>query len=61
MTDEHDDDPESERALADDVTPRQVDCQRCSEEFDWQADTCPHCGWEKSEWVENGRYGLGTS
>ncbi|WP_254536184.1 hypothetical protein [Halomarina litorea] len=53
--------PESDAALSDDVGPRRVDCQRCSEEFDWQEDACPHCGWEKAEWVEEGRYGLAGS
>jgi hypothetical protein len=55
------DDPKEGRALADDVAPRRVDCQRCSEEFDWRDDTCPHCGWEKDEWVASGRYGLAGS
>jgi ribosomal protein L37E len=52
---------EEERALADDVPPRMVDCQRCSEEFDWQRDECPGCGWNKREWAESGRYGLSKS
>lgn len=50
-----------DRKLAEDRPPRTVLCQRCSEEFDWQADTCPECGWEKTEWIESGRYGLGSS
>lgn len=37
---------------------RTVPCQMCSEPFDWAEKQCPHCGWEKTEWVEGGRYGL---
>lgn len=47
------------RQLADDTHPRLVNCQKCSAEFDWQEAQCPECGWDRSEWVENGRYGLG--
>ena len=35
-----------DRKLAEDRQPRTVLCQRCSEEFDWEQDTCPECGWE---------------
>lgn len=35
-------------------------CQICSTEFDWNDDECPHCGWDKQAWVENGRYWLQT-
>lgn len=49
-----------DRQLADDPHPRMVNCQKCSAEFDWREGTCPECGWEKDEWVENGRYGLGN-
>jgi rRNA maturation endonuclease Nob1 len=49
------------RKLAEDRPPRMVKCQWCSEEFDWHEDTCPQCGWDKSEWADNGRYGLGKS
>lgn len=49
------------RRLAEDRSPRMVKCQRCSEEFDWHEDMCPRCGWDTSEWVEEGRYGLAKS
>jgi ribosomal protein L37E len=49
------------RKLADDRHPEEVKCQRCSQEFDWKLDRCPECGWEKTEWIESGRYGLGGS
>jgi ribosomal protein L37E len=52
---------DEDRKLAEDRQPRTVLCQRCSEEFDWEKDTCPECGWEKTEWIESGRYGLGSS
>ncbi|WP_160134812.1 hypothetical protein [Halococcus salsus] len=54
-------DESDDRQLAEDRQPRTVLCQRCSEEFDWHEDVCPACGWEKDEWVESGRYGLGGS
>ena len=52
---------DDERRLAEDRPPRMVQCQRCSEAFDWRKETCPHCGWEKSEWTDQGRYGLAKS
>lgn len=52
---------DKDRQLADDRSPRMVKCQWCSGEFDWRKDTCPHCGWEKAEWTEQGRYGLAKS
>lgn len=52
---------EEDRQLAEDSPPRMVRCQRCSEEFDWNEDTCPNCGWDRAEWAEDGRYGLGRS
>jgi ribosomal protein L37E len=50
-----------DRKLAEDRPPRAVNCQRCSEEFDWHEATCPNCGWDKEEWASEGRYGLGKS
>ncbi|MGQ5516519.1 hypothetical protein [Halococcus saccharolyticus] len=52
---------DDERQLAEDSPPRMVLCQRCSEEFDWQKDSCPHCGWDRVDWTERGRYGLAKS
>lgn len=52
---------DDERQLAEDSPPRMVLCQRCSEEFDWQKDSCPHCGWDRADWTERGRYGLAKS
>ncbi len=51
-------DQENEPRLSDDSSPNTALCQNCDEEFDWQRDSCPHCGWDKSEWVAAGRYGL---
>lgn len=36
-------------------------CQNCSQAFDWSADECPHCGWDRRDWVDAGRYGLEKS
>ncbi|WP_228842384.1 hypothetical protein [Halococcus agarilyticus] len=52
---------DDERQLAEDSPPRMVLCQRCSEAFDWREESCPHCGWEKAEWTDEGRYGLARS
>ena len=52
---------DDERRLAEDSPPRMVLCQRCSNEFDWREDTCPDCGWNKDEWIDQNRYGLATS
>jgi rRNA maturation endonuclease Nob1 len=49
------------RKLAEDRPARMVNCQWCSEKFDWREDTCPNCGWNKDEWASEGRYGLGKS
>lgn len=49
---------ENQPRLSDDTAPHMALCQRCTEEFDWRKDTCPHCGWEKDEWASSGRYGL---
>ncbi|MFB6105548.1 MAG: hypothetical protein ABEJ70_01115 [Halobacteriaceae archaeon] len=35
------------------------ECQRCGREFDWAADACPDCGWDRATWVAGGRYDLG--
>ncbi|WP_435077562.1 hypothetical protein [Halococcus sp. AFM35] len=52
---------EDNRKLAKDRPPRTVNCQWCSEAFDWRKNTCPNCGWDKGEWASEGRYGLGKS
>jgi ribosomal protein L37E len=52
--------PEDAR-VAETNEPETNECQRCSTEFDWHRDTCPECGWDKSEWVASGRYGLSKS
>lgn len=49
---------ENEPRLSEETGPNTALCQDCDREFDWQQDECPHCGWEKDDWVENGRYGL---
>jgi hypothetical protein len=52
---------EDSRKLAEDRPPRMVNCQWCSEAFDWRKNTCPNCGWDKGEWASGGRYGLAKS
>lgn len=49
---------QDDRQLADDAPPQRAPCQQCSELFDWNQDACPHCGWEKDEWVASNRYEL---
>lgn len=52
---------EDEPKLAKGTEPHTALCQRCGGEFEWTNNTCPQCGWEKSEWVSEGRYGLSGS
>jgi hypothetical protein len=34
------------------------ECLGCGATIDHAADECPECGWQRSEWVADGRYGL---
>lgn len=51
-------DDENEPHHSEDTSPNTALCQNCNQEFDWRKQECPHCGWQKDEWVENDRYGL---
>lgn len=61
MSDDESMSDEDEPKLAHGTEPHTALCQHCGEEFEWTEDTCPECGWEKSEWISGGRYGLERS
>jgi ribosomal protein L37E len=61
MTDDDSTSAEDEPKLAHGTEPDTALCQRCGAEFEWTSDSCPECGWDKSAWVSDGRYGLGGS
>lgn len=44
------------RAMA--TSSKSRPCQKCSTVFDWSKDECPNCGWDKQDWIDDGRYGL---
>lgn len=38
--------------------PRETQCLRCDETFDYDEGECPSCGWSSDEFRERSRYNL---